>query len=207
FLVEAGGALVFGGVLGWTALQLLKAVNNYKVEIMITLCIVMGGYTLGTLLHISSPIAMVIAGLICSTEGKKDKWHISNDDVFTFWDLVEDLMNVILFLLIGIAVFVIPINRPMFLVGFISILVVLVARFLSILPVYAILKNHFERRSLKILTWAGLRGAVSIALALSLPVSSHRSDFLAITYIIAVFSIVVQGLTIGKTVKVPGSNN
>jgi monovalent cation:H+ antiporter, CPA1 family len=198
FLSEAGGAILFGALLGWLALQLLKAVDNYKVEILITLCVVMGGYTLASVLHVSSAIAMVVAGLICSTEGKKEKSYISNDDVFTFWDLVEDLMNVILFLLIGIGVFVIPINMLIFLLGFVSIFLILIARFLSLIPVYALLKKNFEKNSLPILTWAGLRGAVCIALSLSLPEVNHRSEFLAITYIIAVFSIVVQGLTIKK---------
>ncbi|MGV3529334.1 MAG: cation:proton antiporter [Flavisolibacter sp.] len=201
FLREAAGGFGFGLLIGWLALLLLRSTRNYKVEILITLSVVMGGYQLAQLLGVSSPIAMVMAGLVCSAEGKKDAYHISDDDVITFWDLAEDLINVVLFLLIGVEVFIIPLSGNILVVGVIAIVWVLVSRFLSLVPVYAVFRKNFEPYSLKLLTWGALRGAVSIALVLSLPRQLYRTEFLTITYIIAVFSIIVQGLTIRPLAK------
>ena len=201
FLREAAGGVAFGLLLGWLALLLLRSTRNYKVEILITLSVVTAGYQLAQLLEVSSPIAMVMAGLVCSVEGKEDAHHISNDDVITFWDLTEDLINVVLFLLIGLEVFVIPLSSSVLVVGAVAIVWVLISRFLSLLPVYAIFRKNFAPYSLKLLTWGALRGAVSIALVLSLSRELHRTEFLAITYMIAVFSIVVQGMTIKTLAK------
>lgn len=196
FLKEAGGALLFGLALGGFTYLLLKTVSNYKVEILITISIVTGGYTLARFMDVSPPLSMVVAGLVCSVGNEQNRAHISNDFVLTFWEIVEDFINVVLFLLIGLGVFVIRINKMVLFIGAITIFSLLLARLISLLPVYFALRKAFENNSLWLLTWAGLRGAVSIALALSMPAALHRSELLALTYIIAVFSIVVQGLTI-----------
>lgn len=197
FLREAGGALIFGLALGALAFLLLKSVANFKVEILITISVVMGGYTLARLIEVSPPLSMVVAGLVCSVGGKgRHHTHISHEFVMTFWEIVEDFINVVLFLLIGVGVFVIPLGKMVLFTGAVTIFTLLISRYLSLLPIYALLRSRFAQKSLLLFTWAGLRGAVSIALALSLPARLHGSEFLAITYIIAVFSIVVQGLTI-----------
>ncbi len=196
FLKEAGGGVLFGAAIGGIAYYFLRMIDNDRIEILITLSVVMGGYTLGEILHISSPISMVVAGLICSVPEQQERTHISSDFVFSFWSLVEELINFMLFLLIGIGVFVIPFNGGVILSGFLSIVILLIARLLAVLPVYLLLKKYFENKSLPLYVWGALRGVVSIALALSIPAELNRSELLSITYIIAVFSIVVQGLTI-----------
>lgn len=204
FLREAGGALLFGLALGGLAYLLLKSVSNFKVEILITISIVMGGYTLAQMLEISPPLSMVVTGLVCSVGNEKRRHIISHEFVMTFWEIVEDTINVVLFLLIGLGVFVIPLQSTMVTIGCITIVWLLLSRFLSLLPVYALLRKQFEPHSLPLFTWGALRGAVSIALVLSLPYTVHREAFLTITYIVAVFSIVVQGLTIQPLAKALG---
>lgn len=201
FLREAGGAVLFGSAIGLLALFLLKFIHNYKIEILVTLSVVMGGYTLAQYLEVSSPISMVIAGMFCSTRGRKSASHISKDDVITFWNLVEDFINVVLFMIIGIELFIIPLNKTIIFISLISVLSLLAARYLSLLPIITVFKKHFDKYAHLLFTWAALRGAVSIALALSLPAANHRAEFLSVTYIIAVFSIIVQGLTIKPFAK------
>ena len=187
---------MFGQALNSFTYLLLKTVSNYKVEILITISIVTGGYTLARFIDVSPPLSMVVAGLVCSVQNEQNRAPSSNDFVLTFWEIVEDFINVVLFLLIGLGVFMIRIDKMVLIIGAITIFSLLLARLVSLLPVYFALRKAFENKSLWLLTWAGLRGAVSIALALSMPAALHRSELLTLTYIIAVFSIVVQGLTI-----------
>lgn len=196
FLKEAGGALLFGGVLGGIVRVLLRSVNNFKLEILITLSIVSCGYTMARLIDVSAPISMVVTGLICNVGKTGKDSSISHEFVYTFWELAEDMINAILFLLIGVSVFVIPLNKNILIIGSITVVLILIARYISLLPVYVIFHKQLEKHTIKLFTWAALRGAVSIAMALSLPSTLHRAEFLAITYFIAVFSIIVQGLTI-----------
>jgi CPA1 family monovalent cation:H+ antiporter len=168
---------------------------------MITVAIVMGGYLLAEKLHVSGPLAMVMAGIIT---GNKSRLHgmsqNSRDYVDKFWSLVDNLLNAVLFLLIGFELLVIPFQPAWLLLGLAAIPVVLAARYVSVLFPIRVLRSHtaFEKNAIGILTWGGLRGGLSVALALSLPEGMHGDLFLVITYMIVLFSILVQGLTIGK---------
>ncbi len=201
FAEEALGGAVYGFVIGYIAYLLLKAVDDYQVEVLITLALVTGGYSLAQYLHISGPIAIVVAGLMIGNKGRRlamsDNTRRRLDD---FWELIDEVLNAVLFLLIGIELLIIHISQSYIWASILMIPTVLLARFISVgLPV-AILKykNSYSPHAVKILTWGGLRGGISVALALSLPLGSFRDPLLTATYAVVIFSILVQGLTIGK---------
>jgi len=204
FAEEALGGIVFGLVLGALGYYLINTIDNYKVEVLITLALVMGGYGLALYLHTSGPIAVVVAGLITGSVLRKhamsDRTRRSIDD---FWELIDEILNVILFALIGLEMLIIPFEAEWFIAGLLLIVVVVLVRVVSVgIPVRLIsLKRKLAPHLVKILTWGGLRGGISVALALSLPEGEFRDLVLFITYIIVVFSIVVQGLTIGPLIK------
>jgi len=203
FLKEAGGGLLFGAVLGYLSFYLIKSIDNYRVEVLITLTVVICGYSFADYLHLSAPLAIIIAGIIQGTKWKHAGVSaISRDYLEKFWDLIDELFNAILFLLIGMEMLVIKVEPIIMVIGIIMVLLVLLARFLSVfIPVtFLRLWIKFEKNAILILTWGGLRGGISVALALSLPKALHRDEFVFITYIIVVFSIIVQGLTIGNLV-------
>jgi len=204
FLEEAVGGIVFGLILGAIGYYLLNTIDNYKVEVLITLALVMGGYGLAMALHTSGPIAVVVAGLIIGNMVRKhamsDQTRQSVDD---FWELIDEMLNVILFALIGLEMLIIPFESQWLIAGVLLILVVILVRVVSVgLPIQLIrLKAKLAPNLVKILVWGGLRGGISVALALSLPDGESRDLVLFITYVIVVFSIVVQGLTIGPFIK------
>lgn len=204
FLKEAGGGMLFGALLGYIGFWLLRSIDNYIIEVLITVAIVMGGYMLADYLHISGPLAMVVAGIITgnktSKEGMSDE---TRDYISKFWEMIDELLNAILFLLIGFEMLIVPFNLTVFWLGCVSIVIVLLARFISVaIPItFLSYKKTFEKNAIPILTWGGLRGGISVALALSLPKSTYGDEFTSITYIIVIFSIIVQGLTIGKFAK------
>ena len=201
FLMEAGGGVLLGLFLGFTASNAMKRIDDYKVSALITLSIVMGGFLIAKELHISSPLAMVIAGLIIGNYGKKVAMSSTTRDYLAkFWELIDEIMNAILFLFIGFELLLIDDLLDQILLGVTAIFVVLLSRMLSIvIPARTILrKNTFSRGSLIVLVWGGIRGGVSIALVLSMPNSEWKDLLLEITYIVVLFSIVVQGLTVGK---------
>ena len=205
FLQEAGGGIVIGGLLGIIGSQGIKRINNYNVTVMITLAIVMGGYLITRQLHISSPLTMVAAGLVIGNYGKRTAMsHADKDYLDKFWELIDDILNAMLFLIIGFELLLIPDLHQYWMIGCISIGVVLVARFFSIwLPIKFIPKiGKFDKQTITILVWGGLRGGVSVALALTMPPTLNQSLFLSITYYVVVFSILVQGLTVGKLVQI-----
>jgi monovalent cation:H+ antiporter, CPA1 family len=204
FLKEAGGGIAWGFLLGYIGFLLLRSIDHYQVEVLITLAIVMGGYLLASYLHISGPLAMVVAGIFTGNKGKHQAMSdITRDYLGKFWELIDDILNGILFLLIGLEVLVISFRQNMIYLGLIAVFVVLLARFISVsVPtLFLRLRRSFERNTIPILTWGALRGGISVALALSLPYSMHRNEIVSITYIVVVFSIVVQGLTIGRVAK------
>jgi CPA1 family monovalent cation:H+ antiporter len=202
FLREAVGGIILGFALGYTGFYLLKSIDNYKVEVIITLAIVTGGYSLAELLGVSGPLSMVVAGLITGNRGRRYAMSDTTQSyVDKFWEMSDEILNALLFMLIGFEFLVIDLKPFYLLIGLFGVVVILFARFVSAgIPVLA-MKHTFTKHSILILTWGGLRGGISVALALSLQTEMHRSFFVAVTYVIVLFSIGVQGLTIGKLVK------
>ena len=198
---EAVGGIILGGIIGWVGFRLIKSIDNYQVEVLITLAVVMGGYTLAYLLHVSGPLAMVVAGLITGNLGKSyGMSDTTSDYVDKFWELIDEILNAILFVLIGFELLIIQTNSTVLIVAFILIVVVLFTRYISVLipSFYIRLKEKMSSKTLLILTWGGLRGGISIALALSIPNDLNKDIWVTITYVIVCFSILVQGMTIGK---------
>jgi CPA1 family monovalent cation:H+ antiporter len=178
---------------------MLKQVDNYQVEILITLGLVTGGYALAEALHLSAPISIVVAGLLIGNHGRSFAMsENTRENLDTFWELADEVMNAVLFLLIGLEVMVLSYNWVSLAGGLLGICIVLSARLVSVsVPIYMLKRyRSFSPHVIKILTWGGLRGGISIALALSLPAGRERDVLLAITYVVVVFSIFVQGLTI-----------
>ena len=204
FFKEAVGGLIFGLLIGAMAYWMLKSVESYQVEILITLALVTGGFALADVLHLSGPIAIVVAGLLIGNHGRMLAMSDEvRDHLDKFWELVDEILNAVLFVLIGLEVLVLTFNRAYILAGIILIPLLLAVRFVCVGIPVVILKRFrtFSPHVIKILTWGGLRGGISVALALSLPAGKNREAILAVTYVIVVFSIIVQGLTIGKLVK------
>jgi CPA1 family monovalent cation:H+ antiporter len=204
FLKEACGGMLFGALMGYAAYFLLRSIDNYRVEVLITLAIVMCGYTVADELHLSAPLAIIVTGIMVGTRGRAVAISsVSWDYLGKFWDLIDEIFNAVLFLLIGMQMLVIKTHPVIMIVGCIMIFIVLLARWFSVsLPVAILrLKIKFEKNAVTILTWGGLRGGLSVAMALSLPQNMHRDKIVLITYIIVIFSIVVQGLTIGKVAE------
>lgn len=201
FAEEALGGAALGLALGYIAYRMLRSVDNYQVEILITLALVMGSSALADLLHTSGPIAVVVAGLLIGNQGRQ--WAMSEttrEHLDNFWELLDELLNAVLFVLIGLEVLVLSFQRPYLLAGLVAIPLVLSARWLSVVLQIKLfsLVREFSARTITILTWGGLRGGISVALALSLPVGPMRDAVVTITYAVVVFSILVQGLTINR---------
>lgn len=201
---EAVGGLAGGLLIGWLVSKAMQRIDDYKIAVLLTLAAVMGGYLLARAIHISGPLMMVAAGLVIGNYGKKTAMSDTTKDYLEkFWELLDEILNAILFLFIGFELLLIENLTDYWLVGLIGIGVVLIARFFSIwIPTKVIpFKNKFSTATVKLLVWGGLRGGVSIALALSVDPGPYKNFILAITYIVVVFSILVQGLTIGKVAK------
>jgi len=207
FLQEAIGGALVGLAAGYGAYRMLKSIDQRHVEILITLALVMGGYAVADALHTSGPIAVVVAGLLIGNHGR----HLAMSETTreyldTFWELIDELLNAVLFVLIGLEVLALSFKTEYLTAGLIAVPLVLLARFVSVsLPVQVFrLFQELTDRATLILTWGGLRGGISVAMALSLPPSSFRDVIITMTYIVVVFSILVQGLTIGR-ILVPSS--
>lgn len=201
FGTEAIGGILLGGALGWLSFKLIESIDHYQTETLITIATVMGGYTLAQYSHVSGPLAMVVAGLITGNQGKKlGMSEITNDYIDKFWEIIDEILNALLFVLIGLELLLISFEMKVLLVGILFIILTLMARFISIyLPSLLIrLKEPITQNTIKILTWGGLRGGISIALALSIPSAFGKDLWLTLTYIIVSFSILIQGLTISK---------
>jgi len=204
FAREAAGGIIAGLVMGYIAFLMLKSVDNYQVEIMITLALTTGGYALADLLHISGPIAIVVAGLLVGNHGRlfamseKTRYHLD-----IFWELMDEILNAVLFVMIGLEILVLTFDHEYLLLCFIIIPVVLLARLISIsIPIKLLsLFRSFTPGVIRIMTWGGLRGGISVALALSLPASPERELILLLTYSVVLFSILVQGLTIERLIN------
>lgn len=210
FAQEALGGVIFGLIIGYIAYYMLNRIDNYTVEILITLALVMGGYALAMALHTSGPLAMVVAGLLIGNHGRlfamSDK---TREHLDTFWQLSDEILNALLFVLIGLEMLVISLAGINLVSGLLMIPIVLLLRFASVgLPITLFrLRRNFRPYTIRMMTWGGLRGGISIALALSIPAGAERDIILTMTYVVVVFSIVVQGLTVGKIAqRVPQDN-
>lgn len=202
-LQEVVGGIVFGLAIGAGVYYLLKDVDNYQLEVMLTLALVMGGYAVAHALHLSGPLAIVAAGLFIGNHGRmfamseKTRAHLD-----TFWELIDEILNAVLFVLIGLEVLLLAIRTEYLLAALAIIPLVLLARYVSVgLPIAIMARfRRFTPGVVQVMTWGGLRGGISVALALSLPFSSERDVILAITYAVVIFSIIIQGLTISRMV-------
>jgi len=202
--VEAGGGVVFGLVLGAILYYLLKSIDSYQEEVLLTLAGVIGGYALASHWHLSGPLAMVMMGLMVGNRGRElamsDKTRHYID---LFWELIDEILNAILFVLIGLEVVMIAYSGNLFIASGLTILIALVSRFI----VVGMTTKTFRRQldlptgAWKVLTWGGLRGGISVALVLQLPIGTEREILLALTYAVVIFSILVQGLSVGKVAK------
>ena len=204
FAQEALGGVAFGLCAGYAAYRMLKGVDNYQVEVLITLALVMGGYALADALHLSGPLAIVVAGLLIGNHGRAFAMsETTRDHLDKFWALLDEIMNAMLFVLIGLEIVVLTLTSEYLLAGVVMIPLVLLARWISVgLPITILkVRRAFSPDAIRILTWGGLRGGISVALALSLPESPHRDIILTTTYVVVVFSILVQGLTVKRLVS------
>ncbi len=205
FLIEVIGGIGLGLALGWITYRLLKSIDNYDIEVIITIALVMGGTVIAQKLHLSAPLAMVTAGLIVGNDTVREASMSRVTELYVdkFWELVDVLLNTILFVLIGMEILILTFDKNYILAGVLAIPLLLFARYLSLmLPIKIFAKKlEFVPNTNLIMTWGGLRGGISIALALSLTQEMHRDLFLVITYIVVVFSIIIQGLTLGRVIK------
>ncbi len=204
FFVEALGGAALGLVTGYIAYRAMRMIDEYGIEVLISLALVTGSYSLASSVHLSGPIAVVVAGLIIGNRGKKEAMsETTRNYLYAFWTLVDEILNSVLFLMIGLEVLVLKFEMSHMQVALAVIPIVLAARLLAVaLPVLALMPfTHFVRGTIAILTWGGIRGGISIALALSLPDVPERPTILAATYSVAVFSIVVQGLTLAAVAR------
>ncbi|WP_222165804.1 cation:proton antiporter [Edaphocola aurantiacus] len=201
FIKEAVGGITLGIVIGYIGSIMIKQIDDYTVDVLITLAIVMGGYLIAGQLHVSGPLAMVAAGLIVGNYGRdKAMSETSREYVDRFWELNDEILNAILFLFIGFEVLLIPEWKVYWLPGVIAIVIVLFARYISIIIPARLIKfnKKLSKQSILILVWGGLRGGVSIALASSLSEHTNKNMILTVTYFVVIFSIIIQGLSVGR---------
>lgn len=203
-LTEAFGGAAFGLAIGYVTFLLLRRVDNYQVEVLLTLALVMGGYSFARMLHTSGPIAVVVAGLLIGNHGRRLAMSpTTRDHLDTFWELIDVILNALLFVLVGLEVLVMDFRSSYLLAGLAAIPIVLLARFVGVVGTVKLLglRRRFTPGAISIMTWAGLRGGISVALALSLPIGRERNVFIAVTYVVVLFSILVQGMTVGRLVR------
>ncbi len=204
FAQEAFGGAAIGAALGWLTFRIMRKIDDYAVEVLLTLALVMGGYLLSLKLHVSAPIMAVMAGLFIGHIGmsggmsERTRTHVD-----AFWRIVDEILNMILFLMIGIEVFEVKFSGDVMFAGVAAIALSLLGRFVSVIVPIGMLKPFFSfsKGTVSILTWGGIKGGISIALALSLPEGPHKEIILGATYIVVIFSIIIQGLTIAPMAK------
>ncbi len=204
FALEAGGGVLVGLVFGWIGYRALASMDEYVLEVLITLAIVMGGYALCTQLHISGPLAMAVAGLLIGNHGVSFAMsEVTRDYVVKFWELVDELLNSVLFLLIGLELIALVPGVPHVLLGLAAILITLGARAVAVGSATKIIPaaRLDQKGAARVLWWGGLRGGISIALALSLPPGPTRDLLLAATFAAVLFSVLVQRATLGRLIE------
>jgi monovalent cation:H+ antiporter, CPA1 family len=204
FIREAIGGLVIGFVIGFIGYRMMKQIDHFQTEILISLAIVMGGYSLCHFLHVSGPLAMVVAGMLTGNIGRRKAMSDQTRDYLEkFWQVIDESLNAILFLLMGLEIVTISVQLNYLIVGIASAILLLGVRYLSLLiPSFVFfLRKDIDGKALNIMTWGGLRGGISLALVLSLPQSEYKSVLVSITFVIVLFSVLAQGLTIEQFIK------
>lgn len=202
---EVIGGIVLGLMLGWATYRLMRSIDNYEIEVILTIAAVMGGTLLAHTFHLSAPLAMVTAGLIVGNDKIRDSAmsEVTESYVDKFWELIDVLLNTLLFVMIGMEMLVLTLGKNYVYAGLLAIPIILMCRYVSLwIPIKFFSKRlDFVPKTNLIMTWGGLRGGISIALALSLTSEMHRELFLVITYIVVVVSIIGQGLTVEPIIK------
>lgn len=204
FIHEAIGGIIIGLIIGFIGYKLMKSIDHFQTEILISLAMVMGGYSLCHSIHVSGPLAMVVAGLMTGNRGKELAMSdITRDYLGKFWEVTDEVLNAILFMLIGLEIVIVSFDTSYLAIGIITALIILIARFVSLYVPAVVFrfKKVFGTKSLFIMTWGGLRGGISIALALSLPQNPYKDILVSITFVIVIFSILIQGITVEKVIK------
>lgn len=208
FLQEAVGGVLFGAALGYGVFLMMRGIDQYQVEVMLTLALVIGGAALAARLHVSAPIAMVVAGLIIGNQARQ--YAMSDETrryIDKFWELIDEILNALLFALIGLELLLLPFNWLHVVAALVLGGAVLASRLLTVAPAILVLRQTEAGRrqvpsgTIRILVWGGLRGGVSVALALSLPLGEQRDLILSLTYVVVLVSILLQGLSIGPLVR------
>lgn len=204
FIHEAIGGIIIGLIIGFIGYKLMKSIDHFQTEILISLAMVMGGYSLCHSIHVSGPLAMVVAGLMTGNRGKELAMSdITRDYLGKFWEVTDEVLNAILFMLIGLEIVIVSFDTSYLAIGIITALIILIVRFVSLYVPAVVFrfKKVFGTKSLFIMTWGGLRGGISIALALSLPQNPYKDILVSITFVIVIFSILIQGITVEKVIK------
>ena len=204
FVLEAGGGALLGLLAGWIGYKSMKAIDEHNLEVLISLAVVMGGYALALRLHVAGPIAMAVAGLLIGNYGTRFAMSDrTREHLTSFWSLIDEILNSVLFLLIGMEVAAIVLDGSYLIAGLLAIPLVLFARFLAVgLPFFSLRRfTPFTQGALPVMVWGGLRGGISIALALSLPDGTMKELILTATYVVVIFSVVIQGATMGMAAR------
>ena len=205
-LLEAGGGAILGLGLGWIAYLLMRSIDDYSVEVLLSLAMVSGGYALATALHLSGPIVVVVAGIIIGNQARSSAMSATMRQYLdNFWELLDDILNAVLFALVGLEIVAVQLDWQYAVAGLLAIPIVLAARLISVAvpgaTFHVVGLLPFQRNVLAALTWGGLRGGISIALALSLPASPERDLLVTAAYFVVTFAVLVQGLTFGRLIK------
>ena len=201
FLREAAGGVVLGTALGWLVFRVMRLIDDCALEVLLTLALAFGGYELAVYLHVSAPIAAVCAGLLIGDIGAKHGMSAETREyVDAFWKMIDEILNSVLFLLIGIEVFALSFSLDILVAGVLAIGLSLAARLAAVAVPVLILRpfREFSPGVVPIMTWGGIKGGISVALALSLPEGEWKPLILTATYIVVLFSIIVQGLTVAR---------